>query len=95
MPGLPDITKSVYLSPGSTVCDSLGAIANPNKDVLIQIGACAISSKRIRVNIKLPTAPEAYLSAHMQRSVEIVWKKEAQSDANIYTAWTAIRNLEN
>ncbi len=95
LPGLPDLTKPVYLSSGSTVCNTIASLANPNKDILVQIGECTISRNKIRVNINVPATPESYLNAHMQRAVEIVWRPEAQSNANRFSAWTAIRNLEN
>ena len=95
LPGIPDLKRPVYLSAGSIICSSPGAQANPNKDVLVAMRECAVTEIRIRVNVRQPRGQEDYMNGHVYRVVEVVWKSAAQSDATIYSGWTATRNLEN
>ena len=95
LPGIPDLKQPVYLSRGSIICSSPSAQANPNKDVLVAIGECAVTEIRIRVNVRQPRHQEDYMNGHVYRVVEVVWRSAAQSDATIYSGWTATRNLEN
>ena len=95
LPGIPNLKTPVYLSAGSIICYSPAAQANPNKDVLVSMGECAVTEIRIRVSVRQPRGQEDYMNGHVYRVVEVVWKSAAQSDATVYSGWTATRNLEN
>jgi hypothetical protein len=95
LPDLPDLTKPVFLLAGAIVCESPGALGNPNKEVLIAMGACVLTATRQRVNLVLPSTPEQYLDAHIFRMVHVVWRSREVSNATTFSGWTSVFNAKN
>ena len=95
LPDLPDLSKPVYIIEGVFVCESPGALRNPNKDVLLVIGSCTMTQKRMRVSVFPPRTHEQYVDSHVFRMVRIAWRSLEQSDATVYTGWTVTLGLQN
>lgn len=95
LPGLPDLRKPVFLAQNSFVCTSQGALANPNKDILLLTKACVMTDKKMRVNVLSPRSQEGYINSHVSRVIEITWRSSAMSDATAYSGWVSMKNLSN
>lgn len=95
LPGMPNLKKPVFLVAGAIVCESPGALANPNKDVLVTIGACALTESRHRVSVLPPRTQPQYLDSYVFKMVQVVWRSADISDATAHSGWTNILNVQN
>ena len=95
LPNMPDLKKPVFLAEGVIVCESPGALANPNKDILIAIRACALIERRQRVSVVPPRTQQQYLDGYVFRVVRVVWRADDVSDATAHAGWTSISNAQN
>jgi len=95
LPGLPSLDKPVFVVKGSTVCLSDDALINPNANLTIFAGACAVVGHDKRVSVISPTDSRAYITDHYWQIVAITFRSGAVSDANVYTAWVKISALRN
>jgi hypothetical protein len=95
IPGLPNLNKPVFLAPNSFVCSSRGALANPNKDILLKTRDCVLTEKKIRVSVVQPRTQDDYIEAHVARVIKVMWQSSAISDATVYSGWTPVAGITN
>ena len=95
LPGLPSLTRAVYVRSGEYVCSTGGALRNPDKPTLISIRACFVTSSRFRVRVLQPRDDQDYLESYVFKMVELTWTTGAMSDATVYSGWAYIPALEN
>ena len=104
IPGLPDMNRSVYLSPSSLVCgysdDIVGAsktfrasAMTPLLTSLLQQRGCAFSDKTTRVQIELPDVrSEQYFLQKQWHYVAIIWQG---GSGQRWLGYTMTDNLHN
>jgi hypothetical protein len=104
LPGLPDLTKNVYLSKDSLACVSRYEIVGTSKAfpqriedpqivAALRSSGCAFSDKEMRVVVELPDASsELYLSEKYAQYVGIFWRNPS---GQIWRGYTMISNLHN
>lgn len=95
LPGLPNLKKPVFLAQNSFICTSKGALANPNKDILLSTKACVLTDKKMRVSVLSPRGQEDYVDSHVSRVIEITWRSPAMSDATAYSGWVSMKSIGN
>lgn len=96
LPGLPDMTKPVYVKSPALICRNPGALRNPNVAIVISIGACAVlEGASLRVLVHEPATAAGYVEAHYTRSVRISWDPVRQSSATRPGGWVDLGALEN
>jgi hypothetical protein len=95
LPGLPSLKKAVFLMKDSIVCSSPGAIVNPNRDLVLLMGACALAPRDIRVSVLPPADTDEYLSDHYHKIVAITWRSNEISNGTVHTGWTQMSRLRN
>lgn len=64
LPEMPNLNKAVFLVKGSVICSSPGALGNPNRDLVLFTGACAATSRDVRVSVLPPSDAQEYLRDH-------------------------------
>jgi hypothetical protein len=95
LPGLPNLNKSVFVIPQSIICESPGELANPNTQMLLKAGVCAVSDKKIKVTVLLPRDEEEYISDHVHNMVSIKIGSRTASVGNVFIGWVKIPSLKN
>ncbi len=96
LPGLPNLQAPIFVREAALICESLGALQNPNTAALLSTKACVRNTQRIRVKVILPTAPDSYLHSHVFRSVRVTWQANPPSSVgNAYLGWVSISSLQN
>jgi hypothetical protein len=95
LPGLPDLKKPVFVTSGSLICKSPGALANPNTQALLMTGSCVVFDHKIRVSVFSPRDRQEYLNDHLFNMVLVGWRSDEISSANVFTGWVQINRLGN
>ena len=95
LPYLPDLNQTVYVIEAALICESVGALKNPNIDILLGIGACIRATTRMKVGVLPPRDLEKYIEGHVFKVVRIVWRPPPGQDQSMRTGWTETNMLRN
>jgi hypothetical protein len=95
VPGMPDLSKTVYLSKGAIVCDSISSMVMPGVIAnSLRNGTCMKTSIEMPVLIVKPR--QAYVAFNARRMrVTMISLPTQKSVANTFVAWTSVKNLHN
>jgi hypothetical protein len=95
LPRLPDLRKPVFLASGSAACTSRGALANPNRDIVVATGACIVTPRKLQVSVFAPANANDYMESHVFGSIMIEMRSAEISNATAYRAWVDVKSLQN
>ena len=96
LPGLPNLDRPVYLKSGAYACTSAGALLNPHRDIVVNMGVCAFSISDRRVSILLPSPRSTdYIQDHYWGIVSIAMPSGQMSVVNTSILWVNIGDLRN
>jgi hypothetical protein len=95
LPGLPRLDAPVYVQADAMVCESLGALANPNQAVSLLTKTCTLVTQKQRVQVSLPADFQQYIEMHAWGAVRVSWRSAQSSVANVYTGWVKVTELRN
>ena len=95
LPGLPDLQRSVFLNSQALICESPGALANPNIKITVHLGVCNVTDRRIKVSVFPPTSQDEYFQDYVSKMVSVGWRSEEASNGNINSGWVRIDDLTN
>ena len=99
--GLPNLNRTVFLKKGAFVCydpDSVWRpIVEPNiPRVLIQMGKCAVvAADAKQVAVVVPQSADTYQEDDCYGIVEVEFRSNRASVANVYRVWVAVTGLRN
>jgi hypothetical protein len=96
LPGLPNLNLPVYLKEGNIVCQSLGALRNPNTAILLTTGGCTfVKTGRIRILVHEPSNAREYVESYQFRGIRISSASAKMSSANVFHGWADLQSIEN
>lgn len=93
--GLPDLKKPVYIKPNILVCESSGALANPNVPILLNIGACVYTEVKMRINVRVPRDAQSYMQNYMYSMIQVTWQTGELSSPGVSSGWLYLDGLTN
>lgn len=95
LPGLPNLKVPVYVAKNTLICSSLGTLSNPNVDVLLVTGACALLDHRMRVSVLVPADAQTYIESYVFGAIAVEWRAEEMSNATVRRGWLRTSALQN
>lgn len=93
--GLPNLKKPVYLKGETLLCQSSGALMNPNVPVLLLTRACMVMPKRVRVLVYPPADAQSYMEGYMYQMVRVSLTTGDISNGNSTQGWVFLDSLTN
>jgi hypothetical protein len=96
VPGLPDLRGPVFVEGNAVVCQSPGALRNPNRDITLTTGACrSLNGARVRVFVHEPRTAQSYIEAYTFRSIYISGAPRSMSSADWLGGWVNLNDLRS
>lgn len=96
LPGMPDLDRPVIVRSGTVICRSPGALRNPNVEITMTIGACAVvESAGVRARVHEPRTAHEYVQAYHTQTIRISLPATQLSSATPATGWVDLQSLTN